>query len=246
MELPGIDSTESAPRAVAWARRWGIRQFQSFGTANVTVWRMARKWAQQRAESLQADLARIGGAIGPAIFAAHAGDWNGYMQAQNTPETRLRPLVEIVPSQTYPGELVRRVVGVVAADGAHLVMREDRWEQRIRPEVRACRMAARGALAFPRTRGNNCTRRGQAPPGEDLRSFEIPPDEVLFDAGGISQMIDSQTGRPFEVIAPGFQVGSFKDQALSQEAVRVRFEQARAEAVAKFFEDNQPEGFVCG
>lgn len=49
----GTDAVNGAQRATAWARLWGIRQFQTFGAPSITVWRELRRVRDEVAEVLR-------------------------------------------------------------------------------------------------------------------------------------------------------------------------------------------------
>jgi hypothetical protein len=53
----GIDAVNGAQRATAWARVWGIRQFQTFGAPSITVYRELRK-VREEARKILLDLAK--------------------------------------------------------------------------------------------------------------------------------------------------------------------------------------------
>lgn len=246
MELPGIDSKRSAPRVTAWSRIWRIRQFQSFGTPTVTVWRELRRHAGQH----DAPPADAGEPIGVAWRAAHAGDWCAFMQAQSTPETRLRPLVEMVNSQTYPGEQVARVYGVVAPDGSRLITKEMHYVMRLRPEVRACRLLARRAVDLPWTRGNNCTRAEESERqrtrnvAHSLEPWPDFPQPVQLDAGGLMILQSARIKEQIFLNSPGYPIGSFARTSSSVDEDRARYAVAKAESVKAFFELNKADGWT--
>ena len=69
-DLLGLDITESVKRVVAWARTWGIRQFQQFGGPRVGLWREARRVREEVAGAPEGfELIRK---------CADSGDWAGF------------------------------------------------------------------------------------------------------------------------------------------------------------------------
>lgn len=49
----GTSAVNGAQRATAWARVWGIRQFQTFGAPSITVWRELRKIRDEAMKAMQ-------------------------------------------------------------------------------------------------------------------------------------------------------------------------------------------------
>lgn len=47
-DLLGLDAPEAAQRVIAWAKTWGIRQFQFFGGPSITIWREYRRIRDQQ------------------------------------------------------------------------------------------------------------------------------------------------------------------------------------------------------
>jgi hypothetical protein len=130
----GRSASKMVKRADAWAAAWGFRQFQFFGTPNVTTWRALRK-----VDGVVSDTN-----IEAARVAADAGDWCAYMETMRVGPVSIR----VEPAgrlNSYGEEAAPVPVAFVSMSGSVPIIRRNfavRW----------------GVLASPRTRVNNCTR----------------------------------------------------------------------------------------
>lgn len=140
LQAEGLEPGDALPRPTAWARAHGIRQFQFFGTAKVTLWRELRRLREAPPEPFFSHWK-----------AADEGDWQAFVKAMAAAPLSL--LIEKRHSLTYPGETVRFIRGV-QTDGHRLVTREHTWEMR-----------RKAGISDPWTRVNNCTRGGGGGPG---------------------------------------------------------------------------------
>lgn len=153
----GDSAAHTAPRAVAWARHWGFRQFQFFGTPPVTIWRELRRLREltQEQEAL----------IGAVWHAADEGRFADYLNLQSDKAARLAPLWQEEESTRYRGEGSRRVIGlsipVANGEPVQFITRGSRWEIRQRDLQN---MGENAQFSSPWTRVINCT-------GLDLRGF---------------------------------------------------------------------------
>ena len=158
----GEAGSSSAPRAVAWARQWCIRQFQPFGTPSITIWRELRRLR----ELTPAQEAMFG-----AVWkAADEGCFADYLILQADKAARIAPLWQEEESVRYRGEKSRRVIGlsipVANGEPVEFITRGARWEIRLRDTESEGENAR---LSSPWTRVINCT-------GLDLRGL---PADVL-------------------------------------------------------------------
>ena len=110
-DLYGKDAKSSATRIVNWSRLWGIRQFQQFGGAPVTVWREFRRIK---------DTPR--GSIGEIHKAADEGDWCTYTQLMGGPTANRKDLsvslyTEYLEDENQYGEAMgNKILGVQSGD----------------------------------------------------------------------------------------------------------------------------------
>ncbi len=145
----GAPGHDAAARIVAWARIWGIRQFQFFGLPAITPTR---------------ELYRLGSDALPnqGLEAAHqaskAKDYAAYLGAIQAHGIGFRVQYEERASNRYAGEVSRVIRGLFArtsdmAKPLTITTRTETW--RIQPRQGA---AGSGAAepAFPWTRFNNC------------------------------------------------------------------------------------------
>ena len=146
----GDAGSNSAPRAVAWARQWGFRQFQPFGTPSITIWRELRRLR----ELTPAQEAMFG-----AVWkAADEGRFADYLSQQADKAARLSPLWQEEESSRYRGEKTRRVIGlsipVANGEPVEFITRGARWEIRLRDSETEGENAR---FPSPWTRVINCT-----------------------------------------------------------------------------------------
>lgn len=131
----------TAPRTVVWARTHGIRQFQFFGVGAITPFREL-----YRVEQLPTPLEP---SIGDAYRAVKDKDYGAFLRALRASETCLGNDTEAKESSRYPGEIVKRVRGVLINGVEPLQTRFDTWTIRSKPEQ------PKAELSAPWTRFNN-------------------------------------------------------------------------------------------
>jgi hypothetical protein len=175
-DLEGEQYLTPSARVETWAARWGIRQFQQWGGAPVTVWRELRRIKETMVKGAPAALAQAWHAA-QKIEGIQRADFAQYLRAQGGAIVPRKCLVlTLAKNQTTVigryGETVRDVpYGVRSAELAGVVFHSTRYQWR---QVDAARgreatgagvaVAVAGAFAVPRTRVNNCTRPRQWEP----------------------------------------------------------------------------------
>ena len=164
--------TDTARRVVAWARRWGIRQFQFFGLPPITPMR----------ELYRHDGEGLGSAgLSAAHQACRANDHAAYLGAREAHGIGFAVRYDERPSTRYANELARAIRGLCASAAdlsqpLELVTRTETWCIQQKPK-----QAADGAFCLPWTRFNNC-----APSIESSTCARFNVQDPAAGAGGRS------------------------------------------------------------
>ena len=176
------DEKASASRVVVWARVWRIRQFQFFGVPPITAFRELYR-LDALPLALEAEL--------EASWQASKGkDFGAYVRAAAALKEPLALLYEDRESQRYPGEVGRKLVGIIAQGDAGpvtVVTRRDDWQVRERSTPKGDAQhwpeaVKQGVFRLPWTRINNSAPIDLA---EIFIARHLFGDEPQYDAGGI-------------------------------------------------------------
>lgn len=147
-DMTGKDASH---RIVAWARTWGVRQFQFFGVPSITP---TRELYRLDAECLPS------AGLKAAHEAAKANDYAAWLQACQVHGLRFRVAYSERPSGRYADEITRSITGLKVqgedlAGVLELVTRQDAWRIAPRKQERPHGDAAAPGLSHPWTRFNN-------------------------------------------------------------------------------------------
>ena len=138
-DLYGRDAVTSALRIRAWASNWKIRQFDAIGGPSVTVWREARRFANQDiAEKILSSINDE--TLQQIIDAADQGDWAAFVKLSGGPtvsrkEQPLRAFHVIQDKPSKYGETVKKIMGLLVSGTHKLVTRLRTWDVRPVPRV---------------------------------------------------------------------------------------------------------------
>jgi hypothetical protein len=168
------NGVNTARRIVAWARRWGIRQFQFFGLPPITPMREMYRHNGKGLNSL---------GLSEAHQACKANDYAAYLTACEAHGIDFAVQYVERPSTRYADELARAIRGLSASAAdlsapMELTTRTETW--RIQPRKVQRRNEA---LCPPWTRFNNC-----APPTE---SSTCKPSSGDVSANSASREVET-------------------------------------------------------
>lgn len=167
-EVSDEDSTlslhDNALRVRAWASRWGIRQFQFYGGASISVWRELRRLISGQADDEIINKAQAAAGI--------ANDYAAYMEIQGgalakRTDQPIKLNYETKPANKY-GEQRKAIIGLANRFSLkQVISRTKKWQIKKRPQdfaqrtesmVERSSTANNSARSAPWTCVSNCNR----------------------------------------------------------------------------------------
>ncbi|MGR6981243.1 replication endonuclease [Testudinibacter sp. P27/CKL/0425] len=160
-EMNGLDLKDNSLHATAWARLWGIRQFQFFGIKGISVWRELRRLTEGDVKDKQMEELRL---------CANYGESAAYLDRQGGAGAKRSEQLAILfyedTGTNRYGQTMKRVVGVQNQfTGEVVITRKKKFTIKKRPadfnastESAECNEAQNGGLARPWTCVSNCNR----------------------------------------------------------------------------------------
>ncbi|KAE9526037.1 replication endonuclease [Testudinibacter aquarius] len=183
-EIENLTLDDNSAHATAWARLWGIRQFQFFGINGIGVWRELRRLANGDVKDKQMEELRICADMGES---AAFFDRQGGAGAKRYEQLAVLHYEEI-GTNAY-GKITKRIVGIRnQRTGEVIITRKKRYVIKKRPAgfkpSAECNEAQNGGLARPWTCVSNCNRE------KDENLSDSGADLSLNPISGVSHRLE--------------------------------------------------------